>query len=98
VWYNETWYENHDIVELDKGGYEHNNLCYEDSDGDFHLKSEIDGNHDYRVIDDIAYRTDELFFCESSNDWYQKSCNNSVEIDGKVYHENYIPETLEETK
>lgn len=98
TWYHEDCYEYHDIVELANGDYEHKNLCYEDSDGDYLLKSVVDNDHDYRVIDDIAYRTSELFFCEESNEWYQKSCNTSVEIDGKTYHEDYVPETLEETK
>ncbi len=97
-YYHEDCFEYHDIVELEDGRYEHKKECIQDSNDDWHLKSDVNSSPGYIIIDDIAYLLEEVFYCNATNAYYVSADDKAVEVDGKVYHEDYAPETLEETK
>jgi hypothetical protein len=62
------------------------------------LDEEIGPNGDWVLIDSLAYPKSELFYCNGSNEWYLKDDVTPVEVDGKEYHPENVPETESESE
>ena len=92
-WYHDDYLSDNSIVELHNGEYAHsdNAVYIHSSDEYYHVDD-----------DDIVYAEDtnqhelreDCWCCEESGNWYTDD-EDSVEVDGKLYHPDHVPESAQ---
>jgi hypothetical protein len=96
-YYHEDYYDRHDIVYTQNDDYQFKKNCVESAGSEWHLKSTIEGNDEYVIIDDFAYYKSDCFFCQGTQKWYTDD-EEQIEVDGKVYHKDYYEQNISETE
>ena len=111
-YYDLDYLGDNSIVELDCGDYEDadNAVYVESREAYFHCDDEDvcydDYNNQYEMREDCVElhngtmcHQDDAWQCEASHEWYSDDdLDESVEIDGKRYHQDNAPETEETTE
>jgi hypothetical protein len=109
--YDEDYLSDNDIVCLDSGEYVHTDeAVYVDSESEhFHCDDERvcydDYNSQYEMrencvelVDGSMCHADDAWQCCATSGWYSDNdSDDRVEIDGKTYHPDHVPETDDET-
>ena len=96
--YHIEYLDHHNLVEVQDGEYAKLKDTYETRDGGYVLKSDIGSGSDWALVDNIAYPKDEMYFCNASFEWYLIDDAEPIELNGKTYHPEHVPVTLEETE
>ena len=109
--YDDAYLGDNDIVCLHDGEYAHSdNAVYVESESEYYEADDEavcydDYNSQYELRDNCVElndgsmcHQDDAWQCEESNEWYSDAdLDDSVEVDGKRYHKDNVPETDEET-
>jgi hypothetical protein len=96
-YYHENYYDRHDIVYTQDDDYQFKKNCVESAGSEWHLRSTIEDNDEYVIIDDFAYYKSDCFFCEGTQRWHTDD-NAQIEVDGKVYNKEYYEQNISETE
>ena len=99
-YYHIEYLDHHDLVEIQDGEYAKEEDTYETNSDDIRvLKSDVGPEKDWVLLHDgIAYPKHELYCCYASLTWYLIDDAEPVEFNGKTYHPEHLPVTLEETE
>jgi len=105
-WYDREYLSDNEIVELNDGEYCKMDDAVSVNDEWYHVDDETivcDHAGDYQLRDDCVELHDgewalgdEAWECAGSGNWYLHDDDTPVEVDGEMYHEDYVPETDEE--
>jgi hypothetical protein len=93
-WYHDEYLSDNGIVELANGEYAHqdNAVYVESADSYYHIDDDdvchTEDTHEYELKDDC-------WQCAESGNWYTDD-EDSVEVDGELYHPDHAPESEEE--
>jgi hypothetical protein len=109
--YDEDYLSDNSIVRLHNGEHCHSDnavyiesvdeyyecddedICYDDYNSEYALREDL-----VELEDGSMCHQDDAWMCEHSKDWYSDNDSDErVEIDGKTYHKDYVPEPDEET-
>lgn len=106
--YDDAYLGDNDIVTLHDGEYAHSDdavyveseseyyeaddedVCYDDYNSQYELRDNCVELHDGSMCHE-----DDAWQCEESNEWYSDA-DEFVEVDGKRYHPDNVPETADE--
>jgi hypothetical protein len=99
-YYHMEYLDHHDLVEVQDGEYAKEEDTYETNSDDIRvLKSDVGPEKDWVLLHDgIAYPRHEVYCCYASLTWYLIDDAEPVEFNGKTYHPEHLPVTLEETE
>jgi hypothetical protein len=107
--YDEDYLDDNSIVRLHDGEYVHSDnavyiesvseyydcdsddICYDDYNSQYELRDDC-----VQLEDGSMCHQDDAWQCEGSGNWYADNDFDSVEIDGKTYHPDHVPETDDE--
>jgi hypothetical protein len=87
-----------DLVELHNGDYAKLEDTHETNDSSYVLDSDVGPHGDWVLVDNIAYPKDEMYYCHESLEWYLRDDADPVELNGKTYHPEHVPATMEESE
>jgi hypothetical protein len=97
-YYHMEYLDDFDLVELHNGDYAKLEDTHETNDSSYVLDSDVGPHGDWVLVDNIAYPKDEMYYCHESLEWYLRDDADPVELNGKTYHPEHVPATMEESE